>query len=101
MEFNTIEIININEEVKIEFEKEDFELIIGSGDEEMIKKFYNTIYDNILENKKLVKFKMNEGITNNIFKEILEILIEGLNKEIKDSEKNITKILEHKRELQN
>lgn len=101
MEFNTIEIININEEGKIEFEKEDFELIIGSGDEEMIKKFYNTIYDNILENKKLVKFKMNEGITNNIFKEILEILIEGLNKEIKDSEKNITKILEHKRELQN
>ncbi len=96
MEFNNIEIKSIDEEGKIEFENSDFELVIGSDDEDMIKKFYNKIYDNILTNEKLINFEINEDIEDNLFKEILEIFIEGLNKEIKNSEGNIQKILSHK-----
>lgn len=63
---------------------------------EDIKSLFDSIYEYIVKNKKMIQFELNDG-SKDLFYEVTSDIISQLNSEIKQSENNFIKIfkLEH------
>ncbi|EIE5835689.1 hypothetical protein LDQ30_002962 [Listeria monocytogenes] len=60
-----------------------------------LKDFFNTIFDCIIENEKMIEFKLCDE-KSDMFKEVAEDIVTQLNSELKQSEENFEEFIELK-----
>ena len=61
-----------------------------------LKDFFDKIFDYIVENERLVDFKLENHTDKQLFQSVAEDLIKQINAEIKDSAKNFEEIIAFK-----
>jgi len=98
MEFDTrtvnVEIIREEEQVSLIFnELQDLKIDLTDSSIEDIKRLFNKIFDNIVEEKELVFLELIDE-KNDLFHEVAEDVISQLNSEIEQSKSDLTKIIE-------
>ncbi|EHM3039068.1 MULTISPECIES: hypothetical protein [Enterococcus] len=69
------------------------EIILSDDTTNDLKNFFNSIFNYIINNKKIIEFQLDDGGTD-IFKEVADDIITQLNAEIKLSENNFIEFLE-------
>ncbi len=69
------------------------EIILSDDTTNDLKDFFNSIFNYIINNKKIIEFQLDDNGTD-IFKEVADDIITQLNAEIKLSENNFTEFLE-------
>ena len=88
------EIDTETEEVKIVFnDLEKFEINLSENNVEDLKKFFDIIFDYIVEEKKLIKFIL-EDEKQDLYNEIVLDVLEQINNEISVSKENFEKIFD-------
>ena len=82
------------EEIKIIFnDLEKFEINLSENNVEDLKKFFDIIFDYIVEEKKLIKFIL-EDEKQDLYNEIVLDVLEQINNEISVSKENFEKIFD-------
>lgn len=82
------------EEIKIIFnDLEKFEINLSENNVEDLKKFFDIIFDYIVEEKKLIKFTL-EDEKQDLYNEIVLDVLEQINNEISASKENFEKIFD-------
>ena len=61
-----------------------------------LKDFFDKIFDYIVENERLIEFKLDNRTDKQLFQSVAEDLIKQINAEIKDSAKNFEEIIAFK-----
>ena len=80
------------EEIRIIFnDLEKFEINLSENNVEDLKKFFDIIFDYIVEEKKLIKFTL-EDEKQDLYNEIVLDVLEQINNEISASKENFEKI---------
>lgn len=80
------------EEIRIIFnDLEKFEINLSENNVEDLKKFFDIIFDYIVEEKKLIKFTI-EDEKQDLYNEIVLDVLEQINNEIEASKENFQKI---------
>ncbi|PHL20596.1 hypothetical protein [Enterococcus faecium] len=69
------------------------EIILSDDTTNDLKNFFNSIFNYIINNKKIIEFQLDDGGTD-IFKEVADDIITQLNAEMKLSENNFIEFLE-------
>ena len=69
------------------------EIILSDDTTNDLKNFFNSRFNYIINNKKIIEFQLDDGGTD-IFKEVADDIITQLNAEIKLSENNFIEFLE-------
>lgn len=96
MEYKNISVTILrNEEVSLEFSDLRLDKIIitkeGTDD---ISKFFNQIFDFIVNNNELIEFKLDDDDYNDLFHDVATDIVNQLNSEVKLSETNFVRIIE-------
>ena len=82
------------EEIRIIFnDLEKFEINLSENNVEDLKKFFDIIFDYIVEEKKLIKFTL-EDEKQDLYNEIVLDVLEQINNEISASKENFEKIFD-------
>lgn len=93
-----VSIVRENDDSKVElFLKEiDSKVELTNSSTEDIKSLFDSIYEYIVNNKKMIQFNLNDS-SQDLFYEVANDIIVQLNSEIKQSENDFIKIfkLEH------
>ena len=86
------EIDTETEEVKIIFDDlKKFEINLSVNSVEDLKKFFDIVFDYIVEKKELIKFKLEDD-KQDLYNEIVLDILEQINNEIEVSKENFEKI---------
>ena len=82
------------EEIRIIFnDLEKFEINLSENNVEDLKKFFDIIFDYIVEEKKLIKFTL-EDEKQDLYNEIVLDVLEQINNEMSASKENFEKIFD-------
>lgn len=85
-----------NEESIVLFSEESQNLMINLSEEsiEDIKIFFNAIFDYIVSNEKLVRFKFEDSGSDDLYHRVSNDIVNQINSEISSSEDDLQKIIE-------
>lgn len=88
-----VSIIREKDDARVELflEEIDARVELTNSTVEDIKSLFDSIYEYIVENKKMIQFELNDG-SKDLFYEVASDIIVQLNSEIKQSENNFIKI---------
>lgn len=90
-----VKINRSDNEIKMEFIDFEAEDIVLSSDESRdLKSFFDTLFDYIIESRELVQFNLDDEGQQDLFHDVSVDIIQQLNSEIHQSEKNFSEIFE-------
>ncbi|EMB92216.1 hypothetical protein LGV90_01245 [Streptococcus mutans] len=73
---------------------EKYKINLSNDNTTDIKKFFDTVFDEIISNQKLISFELSNDESSDLFHSVGEDLISQLNAEIQDSKEKFKEILE-------
>lgn len=73
-------------------ELDDLLINLSSSDVKDIREFFNRIFDFIVEEEKLITFKLDTN-ERNLFYEVAQDMVDYINQEIQSSEKNFLRLI--------
>ena len=100
MEFDelTLKFNDLGDGLGLKLANDDLDCSINLESEEItdLKDFFDKIFDYIVENERLIEFKLDNRTDKQLFQSVAEDLIKQINAEIKDSAKNFEEIIAFK-----
>ena len=100
MEFDvfTLKFNDSGDGLGLKLSNDDLDCSINLENEDItdLKDFFDKIFDYIVENERLVDFKLENHTDKQLFQSVAEDLIKQINAEIKDSAKNFEEIIAFK-----
>lgn len=100
MEFDvfTLTFNDLGDGLGLKLANDDLDCSINLESEEItdLKEFFDKIFDYIVENERLIEFKLENRTDKQLFQSVAEDLIKQINAEIKDSAKNFEEIIAFK-----